>query len=57
MKYPNLLADYLHFLKQGIAPDAIVQHLSHGFATEHDISATWAKEVIRHFLTKLGVTL
>jgi hypothetical protein len=55
--HPNLLADYLHFHNQGIASDAIVQHLSHGVAAEHDISTTWAEEIIRYHLTKSGVTL
>ena len=54
---PNILDDYLAFANQGIAPDAVIQHLSYEVATDNDISATWAEEVIRFSLTKLGVIL
>ena len=54
---PNMLDDYTHFSVQGIAPDAIIQHLSYEVATEHDISATEAEDVLRFTLTKLGVAL
>jgi|TARA_R110000823_G_scaffold191338_2_gene322920 hypothetical protein len=52
---PNILDDYLHFLNQGIAPDAIVKHLSPSVAEHNDISVTWAEEMIRFTLDKLGV--
>jgi len=54
---PNQLDDYTHFADQGIAPDAIIQHLSSGVATEHDISATEAEAILRFTLTELGVSL
>ena len=54
---PNMLDDYTHFADQGIAPDAIIQHLSDGVATEHDISTTEAEAVLRFTLTDLGVSL
>tara|TARA_R110000751_G_scaffold22881_1_gene63971 strand:- start:480 stop:692 length:213 start_codon:yes stop_codon:yes gene_type:complete len=52
---PDILDDYLHFVNQGIAPDAVIQHLSYGVAEQNDISATWAEEMIRFTLDKLGV--
>ena len=54
---PNILDDYLHFANQGIASDAVITHLSYEVATEHDISATQAEDVIYYTLGKLGVEL
>tara|TARA_R110000744_G_scaffold368779_1_gene478782 strand:- start:459 stop:695 length:237 start_codon:yes stop_codon:yes gene_type:complete len=47
---PNILDDYLHFTNQGIEVDAVIQHLSYDVATENDISATQAEDVIRYTL-------
>ena len=54
---PNILDDYLAFANQGIAPNAVIQHLSYEVATDNDISATQAEDVIHYTLTKLGVSL
>ena len=51
---PNILDEYLHFANQGIASDAVITHLSYEVATENDISATQAEDVIYYTLTKLG---
>ena len=52
---PNVLDDYMHFHNQGIAGDAIIQHLSYEVATEHDISATQGEDALYYTLNKLGV--
>ena len=54
---PNVLDEYLHFVNQGIDPDAVIQHMSYSVAENNDIGATWAEECIRFTLAKLGVEL
>ena len=57
VRLPDILDDYLHFVNQGIASDAVITHLSYEVAEKHDIGATDAEDIIYGTLIDLGVEL
>ena len=65
---PNILDDYLATMNtqvprygrvqsRNLISDDVIQYLSYECATENDISATEAEDVIRYTLAQLGVEL